>query len=310
MRRTAVLLALVGALAPACRSQDNTKIVVAVWTDLAVPDDLDSVRIDVAGTGSKTLAITVAGQSGQATLVAKLQLVPLGAKNETFTVTATGLRSGNEVVAQTARVSFVPGQSLLLKLFLYGNCRDAKCPTDYTCAAGACDQPIAIPNLPAYDPSQPLSPPDAGTALDSGSGALDSGGDSLDSGTREAGNPDLRAVDAKLADVGTDAASDLRVPTGGAGGASGLDSASGTGGVAGSDARPIDASVADAVDAPLGGGGGVGGSSGTGGSQGTGGAGAAGSGGTVASGGVVASGVGRIPRGHAAGGPVRGGALA
>jgi Protein of unknown function (DUF1566) len=231
MRRTAVLLALVGALAPACKSQDNTKIVVAVWSDLAVPDDLDSVRIDVTGTGSKTFPLT-AGSDPSAPL-AELELVPLGAKNENFTVTATGLRSGNEVVAQTASVSFVPGQSLLLKLFLYGSCRDPKCPTDYTCADGACDQPIAVPNLPPYDPSVPLSPPDAGTALDSGSG---------------------------------------------------------TGGVAGSDARPIDVSVADAVDAPLGGAGAVGGSSATGGSQGTGGAGTAGSGGTVFSGGVVASG--------------------
>ena len=227
MRRTAVLLALVSTLAPACKSQDNTKIVVAVWTDLAVPADLDSVRIDVAGTGSKTLTITVAGPSGQATLVAKLQLVPLGAKNETFTVTATGLRAGNEVVAQTASVSFVAGQSLLLKLFLAGNCRGfLNCSVDHTCAAGVCDQPIAVSKLPAYDPSVPLSPPDAGTALDSGSGALDSG-------IPEAGN------------------------AGGAGGGSGLDSASGTGGVAGSDARPIDAAVADVVDAPLGGGGGA-----------------------------------------------------
>jgi hypothetical protein len=176
MRRTAVLLALVGALAPACKGADNTKIVVAVWSDLAVPDDLDSVRIEVTGTGSKTFPLTAASPSGQATLVAKLELVPLGAKNENFTVTATGLRSGNEVVAQTASVSFVAGQSLLLKLFFYGNCKGLTCPEKYTCAAGACDQPIAVPNLPAYDPSVPLSPPDAGTTLDSSGGAIDSGG--------------------------------------------------------------------------------------------------------------------------------------
>ena len=241
MRRTAVLLALVSTLASACKGADNTKIVVAVWSDLAVQADLDSVRIDVAGTGSKTLPITAASPSGQATLVAKLELVPLGAKNETFTVTATGLRSGNEVVAQTASVSFVPGQSLLLKLFLAGNCKPMKCSGNYTCAAGACDRPIAVPNLPPYNPGVPLSPPDAGAALDSGSGAFDSGGDSFDSGTREIGNFDLRTVDAKLADLGTDAVSDVPSSNGGGGGAdgssgagegSGLDSASGTGGAA------------------------------------------------------------------------------
>jgi hypothetical protein len=179
MRRTAVLLALVGALAPACKGADNTKIVVAVWSDLAVPDDLDSVRIEVTGTGSKTFPLTAASPSGQATLVAKLELVPLGAKNENFTVTATGLRSGNEVVAQTASVSFVAGQSLLLKLFFYGNCKGLTCPEKYTCAAGACDQPIAVPNLPAYDPSVPLSPPDASAVIDSGGGGPGGSGGSV-----------------------------------------------------------------------------------------------------------------------------------
>jgi Protein of unknown function (DUF1566) len=168
MRRTAVLLALVSTLAPACKGQDNTKIVVAVWSDLAVPDDLDSVRIEVTGSGSKTFPLT-AGSDPSAPL-AELELVPLGAKDENFIVTATGLHAGNEVVAQTASVSFVPGQSLLLKLFLYGNCRGLNCSADHTCAAGACDQPIAVPNLPPYDPSVPLSPPDAGVGGNGGTG--------------------------------------------------------------------------------------------------------------------------------------------
>jgi hypothetical protein len=176
MRRTLALLALVSTLAPACKGADNTKIVVAVWSDLAVPDDLDSVRIEVTGTGSKTFPLTTASPSGQATLVAKLELVPLGAKNERFTVTATGLLKQNEVVAQTASVSFAPGQSLLLKLFLAGNCRGLlNCSVDHTCAAGACDQPIAVSNLPAYDPSVPLSPPDAGVGGNGGTGASSGG---------------------------------------------------------------------------------------------------------------------------------------
>jgi Regulator of chromosome condensation (RCC1) repeat len=87
---------------------------------------------------------------------------------------------------------------------------------------------------------------------------------------------------------------------GGAAGASsvgGAISSGGTGGGNGNAGVPdapaaIDASAADAVDAPLGGGGGAGGSSGAGGSTGTGGAGgsAGGSGATVVSGGVVSRG--------------------
>jgi hypothetical protein len=98
--------------------------------------------------------------------------VPLGAKNETFTVTATGLYGLTDLVAQTARVSFVPGQSLLLKLFLAGACERVPCTGDYTCAAGSCNQPIAVPSLPPYTPSLPLSPPDAGALIDSASGGI------------------------------------------------------------------------------------------------------------------------------------------
>jgi len=49
MRRVYWTLSLFAGLA-ACSSQDNnTKIVVAVWSDLAVPTEMDSVRIDVQG---------------------------------------------------------------------------------------------------------------------------------------------------------------------------------------------------------------------------------------------------------------------
>jgi Protein of unknown function (DUF1566) len=148
MRHTVALLALASTLALACKGKDNTKIVVAVWSDLAVPAELDSIRIDVAGTGSKNFPLT-AGSDPSAPL-AQLELVPQGSKNETFTVTATGLYGPTALVAQTASVSFVAGQSLLLKLFLAGACEGAPCTGDYTCAAGFCNQPIAIPNLPPY----------------------------------------------------------------------------------------------------------------------------------------------------------------
>jgi formylglycine-generating enzyme required for sulfatase activity len=265
MRRTLAVLALVGALAPACKDKDNTRIVVAVWSDLAVPAKLDTIRIDVTGstgTAPKTFPLTAGSEAGKTKLPVTLDLVPLGAKDATFTVKATGLHGQTEVVAQAARISFVAGQTLLLKLFLARDCQAATCPADYTCAAGACNQPIAITNLPPYSPSQLLSPPDAGAALDAGGGG-----------------------------------------SGGTGGTSNLDGPRETGGAAGNDARPIDGFFPDAVDAPLGGTGGAvasGGVVGTGGIAGTSGAstggtvggtgGMSGAGGTVASGGVVGTG--------------------
>jgi hypothetical protein len=310
MRRTAVLLALVSTLAPACKGADNTKIVVAVWSDLAVQADLDSVRIEVAGTGSKTLPITAASPFGQATLVAKLELVPLGAKNETFTVTATGLRSGNEVVAQTASVSFVAGQSLLLKLFLAGTCKKMKCSGNYTCAAGACDRPIAVPNLPAYDTSGPLSPPDAGAGGNggtggrsgmSGSGGASGGvGGTIGSGgvlgtggiVDTGGSQGPGGAGGSAGGRGGTVASGGVVATGGIvgmGGASGEVSGTiGSGGLVGTGGI-----VGSGGVGPGGAGGSAGGSGGTvasGGVVGTGGTGTGGSGGAAASGGGAASG--------------------
>jgi len=276
MRRIIILLALVSALA--CKGKDNTKIVVAVWSDLAVPADVDSVRIDVPGTGSQNFPLTASSQSGQTSLVAELELVPLGAKNETFTVTATGLHAGNQVVAQTASVSFVAGQSLLLRLFLSGSCIVAKCNANYTCSAGAC-QPVSVPNLPPYDPGVPLSPPDASVVVDGGGEAIDSGSP-IDSGTRETGTggADLRATDARSVEGG---ASDVPVSAGGvsrgSGGAGGAGGSSGTGGSSGG-AGATTASGGAATGGIVGAGG-VG-AGGTGGSL----------GGTIASGGVVVSG--------------------
>jgi hypothetical protein len=304
MRRVLALLLLAIALAPACKEKDNTKIVVAVWSDLAVPIELDTVRIDVSGptqTGSKTFLLTSGSEAGKTMLPAQLELVPLGEKNATFTVKAVGLRSQAEIVSQTARVSFVSGQALLLKLFLGRDCKGKTCPTEYTCAAGACDQPIAVVNLPPYEPGKPLSPPDAGARIDSGTG-LDSG-PTIDSKGSESLAPDLRAVDTGSIDVGADAALDVPITStgtggaggsGGAGGTAGLDGPSGSGGAPGIDAHPIDSVAADTIDAPLGGAGGAGGAivdAGSGGTTGTGGiGGTGGTGGATGGGGATGTG--------------------
>jgi hypothetical protein len=193
------MLAIALALAPACKSKDNTKIVVGVWSDLAVPSKLDRVRIDVNGNSktSDSFALTSGSEASKSKLPVELQLVPLAAKDETFTVTAVGLLAGNPIVSQTARVSFVSGKALLLKLFLGQACVDVTCPdASFTCSAGACNQPIIVTPLPPYNPSN-LVGPDAGSGIDSGridSAVIDSGA-SLDSTGREAPTVDPQAAD-------------------------------------------------------------------------------------------------------------------
>lgn len=64
MYRLLALLAFVFALLPACRNQDNTRIVVAVWSDLAVPTEIDSIRID-ATRATTTTPLIMASAMGE-----------------------------------------------------------------------------------------------------------------------------------------------------------------------------------------------------------------------------------------------------
>jgi hypothetical protein len=283
-------------------TKDTTKIVVAVWSDLTIPAELDTVRIEVAGpSGNSTddFPVTAGSENHKSKLPVQLELVPLGAKDATFTVKAIAVRSGAEVVSQSARVSFVRGQALLLKLLLGRACVGVPCVDNFTCSAGTCNQPIATSDLPPYDPRNLLGP-DAGLGVEAGS--------ILDSAGGESGTQDARSTDTSLGalDGGSGGASGSAVFDSGSG-ADGMGAAGdahvgagGAGGGPGIDGHANDASPVDAVDAPLvasgGGAGGAGGSGGGGGvdgggsGAGGGGAGAAGGGDALPSGGASGSG--------------------
>lgn len=84
-------------------------IQIAVWSDLAIPTELDSIRIDVAGKKTNTKTITVATpQPGTQGPLVQPELVPGADKGATVPVTATAIRGGRDVVAQSARVTYVP----------------------------------------------------------------------------------------------------------------------------------------------------------------------------------------------------------
>jgi sulfatase modifying factor 1 len=195
------------ALVAACKSSnDGTKIVVAVWSDLAVPTEVDSVHIKVTGPTSSsenTFTLNASGASGKTKLPVELELVPDAASNATFTVTAVGMLGHTELVGQSARVSFVSGKSLLLRLFLGRACEGVTCSPSFTCALGTCDQPIEVPTLPPY--TEPLTGFDAGTGRDGAlerDAPLDYAADGAgDQATRDAGGG-LDARDATDAAAG------------------------------------------------------------------------------------------------------------
>jgi len=317
MRRAFWALTLLGAVAT-CSSQDhNTKLMVAVWSDLAVPGKIDEIRIDVKGpTAEPSLDFLLA--SGKTKLPVLFALVPPDNQNLQFTVTATAYLQSTPIVSQTARLSFAPGKSRILKIVLSGACQGMTCP-GMTCSSGNCQAiDVDVNSLSDYDPQAPLLPPDlgvgpgfdGGTGVEAGGGTEAGGVDGGSDGQETVDGAESKTADVPVspggADVGdgggeTDAAEangtggtgGIRASTGGAGGGGpgGLGGGPGgmTGGASGADAA-LDA-PATLADGATTGGSSSGGAPGTGGIVATGGT-SSGGGGAPSMGGAGTGGVG------------------
>jgi hypothetical protein len=161
MRRILWTLSLLAGVAACSSKQSDTKIVVEVWSDLAVPSQMDEIRI--AAKGTTVSPPVVFPLTDKTNLPVVLVLVPPDNQDLPFDVTATGYLKSNPVVSQAAHLSFVSGKSLVLPLFLGSACAGTSCPANQTCSGGNC-QPVDVDvgGLPAYDPQAPFLPPDAG----------------------------------------------------------------------------------------------------------------------------------------------------
>ena len=159
MRRGSRMLALSWVLLSACSNEgSDTKIMVVVWSDLSVPTEMDSIRVDVDGSSqlpSVIYPLTASNDGGKTKLPVVMELVSPDNNGVACVVVATGLLNSNAVVAQTVRLSFDPGHSRVLTLFLDQACKDA--------TSGPCTQPINVnvSNLPEYVPTKPFLAPDA-----------------------------------------------------------------------------------------------------------------------------------------------------
>ncbi len=170
MRRRLLGLTLLTALACEDSSASRTRIVIAVWSDLAIPSQIDGIRVQTFsanGASDRTVPLT----QEKTTWPVQIDLVPFGAKDAAFTVTVAGKLANKEVVSQTASVAFLQEQSMSLTITLNRDCAGAICPSGFTCAHGSCGQPIAGATLTPYDPVHVLVPPDAAAATESRDGA-------------------------------------------------------------------------------------------------------------------------------------------
>lgn len=120
-----------------------TEIIVVVDSDLLVPDELDAVRIVVESGRMPPVEVEAdLRYPDELHLPLTYSLVPENDGVGEFTVVVTGLHAGADVVSRTATVTFVSGESLILRMDLRRICVGVACAPD-TCVEGECVEPGA-----------------------------------------------------------------------------------------------------------------------------------------------------------------------
>jgi hypothetical protein len=163
----------------ACSSspKDSTELVVTVWSDLAVPTEIDAVRVRVSGLDQdmdQLFPLSADQRFGTYQIPLQVPVLPGNNTNRSIRVVAVASHQGAESVRQEAVLGFVFGQARELVLNLARSCENLLC-TDagFTCESGACARPLVVDptTLPTYVPGQP-SPVRGGA----GGGATGGGG--------------------------------------------------------------------------------------------------------------------------------------
>ncbi|MBW2460214.1 MAG: hypothetical protein JRH11_01125 [Deltaproteobacteria bacterium] len=158
-----------------CSSEPaRTEIIVAVDTDLSVPDELDGVRIDMVGPGGqvrRTMGPVPTVESLPATVGMIHGIGPLGPVQ----VTVVGVAGGRDIIQRRATVSFVEGRTLVLWVHLPRECLDVRCTPTETCAPGGC-RAIDVDATELVDWTGSIDRLDASTQADSSTdGGMDAG---------------------------------------------------------------------------------------------------------------------------------------
>ena len=123
---------------------DLTEIVLTIDTDLAVPAEIDQVQVAITGPTRPVAPLMVDLTAASApAFPLTLGLTPAGALSP-VSIEVVGLQAGAPIVTRDVQTSYVSGTSRLLSILLTLSCRDIMCPTDQTCALGAC-APLAQP---------------------------------------------------------------------------------------------------------------------------------------------------------------------
>lgn len=128
---------LAGLLLTSCWDAPTTQIVVVVDTDYSVPGELN--RLLLAAGDSEFVAATIDfDDPGAPDLPVSVTLIP-DEGVEHVEVVVSGRSDDTSLVEVAGSGSFVPGQSLVMHLFLKRGCDSSACPAMSTCGVdGAC----------------------------------------------------------------------------------------------------------------------------------------------------------------------------
>ena len=150
-----------------------TEVLVVIDSDLAIPAELDELRIDLIGPDA-SLKRSLGRLSGVRDLPRTLGVVHRGGALGPVNITVTGLANGTSVVQRRASFSFVSGEVRILRLDLLRQCVGVRCDSTQSCGpAGCAPIEVADERLLPYDESL-VGRRDAGMA--------DSGGTDADAG--------------------------------------------------------------------------------------------------------------------------------
>lgn len=170
--RLVALAAVVGAasfaFAGACSGKKNTEIIIGVQSDVRVPKDIDEVQVRVLVDGVVVFdPRTPVGPSG-ASLPGSFGVVAGSDRPAPIVVEVLGWSNGNPRVLRRARLTFVQGRTLLLRMPLNFACYDKlDCPEDQTCVAGSCvDAFVESASLSDYVSATQIFGNGAGSGVD------------------------------------------------------------------------------------------------------------------------------------------------
>ena len=160
-------------LASSCADRDATSVVVAVSSEVAVPEEVNELIIEVKSVKSErfneTYRIVTSGELDgdprKTSLPGTITIKPIEEIDGPVTVTVKArLSNGENRFVRKAAVSFIEQKQKLLRMPLRFACMDfpTVCREDETCKAGACvPATVDLEKEPEFEESQVFSRPEA-----------------------------------------------------------------------------------------------------------------------------------------------------